>query len=136
MPKKMNAEGRPDFPVSISSKLMVGALLVCSVFALTLIFALRIYSSWKYADDLDQVSGIWAAMASDLSHGTFYRPLYSEALGYGGARYFPLHFVLLGELMRFGNIVTVGHLLDLTALLLLLAGGIQMTFAFWRSPDV
>jgi len=124
----MKAEECPVLPVGLSSKRLVGALLICSVSALVLILSLRIYSSWKYADDLEQTSGIWVAMASDFSHGTFYRPLYSQALGYGGTRYFPLHFVLLGELMHFGNSVAVWHLLDLTILFLLLAG----VYAFLR----
>ena len=128
MPKIIEAEKSPVVSTGARSNGLAAILLIGSVSVLAIVLTLRIYTSWKYADDLDQVSGIWAAMASDLLHGTFYRPLFSETLGYGGARYFPLHFVLLGALMHWGNIVTVGHLLDLTVLLLLLCG----VYAFLR----
>jgi hypothetical protein len=50
---------------------------------------------------LDQASGVWTSMAIDMAHGLFYRPLFSP-LGYGGTRYFPLHFVIHAGLIRLG----------------------------------
>lgn len=50
---------------------------------------------------LNYVSGIWLALANDLQHGVFYRELMTEG-GYGGTRYFPLFFVVIGAFMRLG----------------------------------
>ncbi len=50
---------------------------------------------------LNYVSGIWLALANDLQHGVFYRELMTED-GYGGTRYFPLFFVVIGAFMRLG----------------------------------
>src|SRR6266567_1087444 len=46
-------------------------------------------------------SSVWLAMAWDLAHGEFYRPVVSSA-GYGGTRYMPLLFVLYSGLLRIG----------------------------------
>jgi hypothetical protein len=121
-----------DFLAELSSIWLLRGLLVSSVFALALILTLRIFLSWKYADDLDHVSGVWAALAYDFSQGIFYRPLYSEAIGFGGTRYFPLHFVLHGTLLHFGNIIAMGRLLDFAAFVLLLVG----VYAFLRRYQV
>lgn len=56
---------------------------------------------WPAETYLDPASGTWTALAVDLAHGTVYRPLFGE-LGYGGTRYFPLHFLLQGALIRCG----------------------------------
>jgi len=50
---------------------------------------------------LNYVSGIWLALGNDLQHGVFYRELIAEG-GYGGTRYFPLFFVVIGAFMRLG----------------------------------
>jgi hypothetical protein len=50
---------------------------------------------------LSYLSGIWLALARDLAAGTFYRDLIGP-LGYGGTRYFPLFFVVIGGLLRLG----------------------------------
>jgi len=50
---------------------------------------------------LNHVSGVWIALAMDLSDGVFYRPILGEQ-GYGGVRYMPLHFVLHGGLIALG----------------------------------
>ena len=47
------------------------------------------------------VSGIWLTYADDFADGVLYRPLSSER-GYGGTRYMPLYFVLIGVLIRLG----------------------------------
>jgi hypothetical protein len=46
-------------------------------------------------------SGIWTALAWDLAHGDFYRPLLGPH-GYGGTRYMPLLFVAQAMLMHVG----------------------------------
>jgi hypothetical protein len=100
---------------------------------LTLLFGLRVFWCCKYAHTLDHASGTWSALAYDFSHGTFYRPLYAEQLGYGGTRYFPLHFVLQGSLMRLGvGAIAAGHLIEISSVLLLLAG----IYAFLRHHRV
>ncbi len=47
------------------------------------------------------VPGIWLTLATDLANGVLYRPVVSEG-GYGGTRYFPLHFVAIAGFMRAG----------------------------------
>ena len=50
---------------------------------------------------LNHVSGIWLALGRDLAAGLFYRHLISP-LGYGGTRYFPLFFTIIGGLLKIG----------------------------------
>ncbi len=50
---------------------------------------------------LNHVSGIWLALGRDLAAGLFYRHLISP-IGYGGTRYFPLFFTIIGGLLRIG----------------------------------
>lgn len=50
---------------------------------------------------LSHVSGIWLALGSDLSAGVFYREI-AGPMGYGGTRYFPLFFTIIGGLLRVG----------------------------------
>jgi hypothetical protein len=50
---------------------------------------------------LSYVSGIWLALGRDLSAGVFYRDLIGP-LGYGGTRYFPLFFTIIGGLLTAG----------------------------------
>jgi hypothetical protein len=74
------------------------------------------------AGHLDCVSGIWLALGRDVEAGHFYRPLISD-LGYGGTRYFPLFFLLIGGFLRLGaGILTAGWLASGVAALIL-AGG-------------
>jgi hypothetical protein len=47
------------------------------------------------------VAGVWLAHARDLRDGIFYRALVGPA-GYGGTRYFPLFFSIIGGFMRAG----------------------------------
>jgi hypothetical protein len=71
---------------------------------------------------LSHVSGTWAALAVDFARGELYRPVLS-ASGYGGTRYFPLHFVLHGWLIRAGlRPVAAGHAISLAAVAALVAG--------------
>lgn len=70
---------------------------------------------------LGHTPGVWIATAADLRDGIFYRPLFG-ADGYGGSRYFPLHFVVHAGLMRLGvEVRKAGYALDVvsTALLIL-----------------
>lgn len=50
---------------------------------------------------LNHVSGVWITLAVDLTDGVFYRPLFGPQ-GYGGTRFFPLHFLLHAGLIRAG----------------------------------
>lgn len=50
---------------------------------------------------LSYVSGIWLALGKDLASGVFYRDLIGP-LGYGGTRYFPLFFTIIGVLLKAG----------------------------------
>ena len=100
----------------------VRALLVVSTIPILLMTAIRIRACWANDSYLDQVSGVWIALANDLSHGIFYRPLFGP-LGYGGTRYFPLFFVLHAALMKLGSgAILTGRLLSVASTLALLAG--------------
>lgn len=71
---------------------------------------------------LNHVSGAWATLALDFARGEVYRPLISDG-GYGGTRYFPLHFVLHGLLIKLGlSPLVAGHALSIAALIALLCG--------------
>src|SRR4051812_43474390 len=60
---------------------------------------------------VNHVSGVWTGLAVDFAGGELYRPLISDA-GYGGTRFFPLHFVSHGVLIRAGlGPVAAGDLL-------------------------
>ena len=50
---------------------------------------------------LNYVSGIWLALGRDLASGVFVRDLIGP-LGYGGTRYFPLFFILIGSFLAVG----------------------------------
>ena len=56
---------------------------------------------WRGGMAYDATSGVWTALADDLAHGDFYRPVASP-LGYGGTRYMPLFFSLHAGLIRAG----------------------------------
>lgn len=96
--------------------------LVVSIIPIIVVTILRIHRCWANDAYLDQVSGVWIALANDLYHGVFYCPL-SGPLGYGGTRYFPLVFVLQAALMKLGgNPIVTGHLLSLASTIALMAG--------------
>jgi hypothetical protein len=81
-----------------------------------------VYRGWREGVALTPTSGTWIALAVDLRHGVFYRPMYGD-LGYGGTRYLPLHFVLHALLMKMGlGPVAAGHALEGIAGLGLLFG--------------
>ncbi len=98
------------------------SLLVISTIPILVITVLRIHRCWTNDAYIDHVSGVWIALANDLCHGVFYRPLYGP-LGYGGTRYFPLVFVLQAVLMKLGgDPIVTGHILSLAATLALMTG--------------
>jgi len=77
-------------------------LLVWAGSLVTLAGALHlVFWYWPGAVPLDVTSGVWTALAKDVSAGVLYRPLLGPA-GYGGTRYMPLFFVLHGALIRLG----------------------------------
>lgn len=103
-------------------RIALRSLLVFSTIPIVVITILRVHRCWANDAYLDQVSGVWIAMANDLCHGVFYRPLFGP-LGYGGTRYFPLFFVVHAGLVKLGgNLIVTGHLLSLASILALVAG--------------
>jgi hypothetical protein len=97
-------------------------LLVISLATLVLTTIAQVWVGWHADSMMDDIAGNWAALAADLKNGVFYRPLYGP-LGYGGTRYFPLHFVIHAGLMKAGlNVVVAGRLVELFSMAILLAG--------------
>jgi hypothetical protein len=89
---------------------------------LALLTLALVYRGWHEGVSLTPTSGTWIALAVDLKHGMFYRPMYGD-LGYGGTRYLPLHFVLHAVLMGLGlGPVAAGRALEGMAGLGLLLG--------------
>src|SRR5207244_895752 len=71
-------------------------------------------------------AGAFLALAIDLTHGIFYRPLVDET-GIGGTRYFPLVFVLNALLIRLGlNPVAAGRLIAIGAAVALVWGALRV----------
>ena len=72
---------------------------------------------------LTNESGIWSALAIDYAkHGVLYRPI-DGPLGFGGTRYFPLHVLAQGTLMRAGlGPVAAGYAIIFASAALLLGG--------------
>jgi len=101
-----------------SIRLLLGA----TTLVVGLLSVVRAAVFWSLEAYLDAVSGSWTALAVDLAHGTFYRPLFGP-LGYGGTRYFPLHFSLHALLIRCGvDPVAAGLALSAATTALLCAG--------------
>lgn len=97
--------------------------LLVSAIALVLLTIARMCTAWPNDSYLEHTSGTWVALADDLREGDFYRPVYSD-LGYGGTRYFPLHFLLHAVLMKLGfEPRLAGHLIALVSMIMVLAGG-------------
>jgi hypothetical protein len=107
-------------------------VLFVSLVLLVLTTIAQVWISWRTDFMMDDVAGVWTALAADLKSGIFYRPLYGP-LGYGGTRYFPLHFVIHAGLMKVGlQEVVAGRLIELVSLVMLLAG----TFLLLRGLGV
>ena len=87
---------------------------------MTTVFSICI--AFSGSSRLNHVSGVWLTLATDLVEGTFYRPLMSD-VGYGGTRFFPLHFTLHAILIKWGlPPLAAGYLLTLFATFLMLSG--------------
>ena len=79
--------------------------------------------SWAHGSQLGHVAGAWTTLAIDLSRGLFYRPLYSEGIGYGGTRYLPLYFALHAVVIRLiGHPIAAGFVVSFLSTALLLVG--------------
>jgi hypothetical protein len=106
--------------------------LILAAAAVAAITALRVSTCWRTDAYLDHVAGVWFALADDVRHGVFYRPLYGP-LGYGGTRYAPLVFILLAGLMGVARDPRLaGYALSLLSTVLLLGG----VYALMRSLSV
>lgn len=80
------------------------------------------YTAWRSDHWINPASGVLTALAFDLEHGVFYRPLLGP-LGYGATVYFPLHFAVQALLMRLGaSPIVSGRFLDTVAMVALLGG--------------
>jgi hypothetical protein len=81
----------------------------------------RVVAAILTQGEIDPGSEAWIALAFDASKGAVYRPLIDAEGGYGGTRYFPLQFLLHGELIRiFGNAILSGYAITLASLGILL----------------
>jgi hypothetical protein len=104
-----------------ANKLARSSLILAAAVLLLMVMS-RAATSWRTDANLDHVAGVWIALAADVKDGVFYRPLFGER-GYGGTRYFPLEFVLHGELLKLGGDPEItGYALSLLETLALLAG--------------
>jgi len=115
----IRTSARPEDAVR---KRILRSLLYAAAGLLILLTLARVYTGWRAGTALTPTSGVWTALAVDLKNGVFYRPLYGN-LGYGGTRYFPLHFVLHAALMEIGlGPEAAGHVLEAIACLTLMFG--------------
>lgn len=98
------------------------ALFVLTASVIVILTILRANAFWQNEAFLDDASGNWTALAKDLTEGVFYRPLQSPA-GYGGSRYFPLHFVLhAGFMTLLGDPIKSGQVVSALSMVLLMSG--------------
>jgi hypothetical protein len=98
------------------------SLLLLAAAALGVTTAARLPASWASGNALNHVSGAWMALAEDLAHGQFYRPILDPDLGYGGTRWFPLAFAAHAALRVAGlDLLTAGYALSIAIGLLLVA---------------
>lgn len=98
------------------------ALLIAVPVLIVVLTLLRADIFWRNEAYLDDASGTWTALAKDLTEGVFYRPL-SGPDGFGGSRYFPMHFVLHAGIMKvIGDPVRSGQALAALSMALLVAG--------------
>jgi hypothetical protein len=93
--------------------------------AIVLVLAATGLRAWRVLHthgQLRDASGVWCGLAVDYAHGTLYRPIVSD-LGYGGTRYFPLYFILHGELIKRGmDVLNAGYAVSAASMVLLIAG--------------
>jgi hypothetical protein len=114
------APGRSLTPNALVLALSAAAGLTVVVFVAHAVLAMR------GATYVGHVSGVWLGLARDFSDGVFYRPLLSDA-GYGGTRYAPVLFVLVGALMRAGlTPLAAGFLVQILTAAALVAGVVAL----------
>ena len=83
---------------------------------------------------LDKIAGTWTALAVDLANGEFYRPI-AGPNGFGGTRYFPLHFVLHAAAIKaHGDPVLSGQILALLSVSALVLGVYLLLHALGMPP--
>jgi hypothetical protein len=112
----------PRFSIDALTRVLIRFLLFTSLAILLVLTAANVWITWHNDAELTFGAGQWMALAADLKHGVFYRPLFGP-LGYGGTRYFPLHFVLQAGLMKAGlGLRLSGHLVELASIAALMAG--------------
>ncbi|HXN07380.1 MAG TPA: hypothetical protein VN944_09990, partial [Nitrospiria bacterium] len=98
-------------------------LLILLMAGSTSVYLLKIAVSILKGYNMDPVAGVWTGLSIDLARGEFYRPLFSESMGYGGTRYFPLFFSLQALLLKItGNPILAGQILNISTDILLLIG--------------
>ena len=96
-------------------------LLKVSIIACFAVVLTKIIFTFIYGSELSLVTGAWVGLAMDLRDGIFYRPLYSEATGFGGTRFFPLFFTIHALLMKVsGTTFISGYIISIFSGLLLL----------------
>ena len=104
--------------------------------ALGLVMALRMSVALSRGSRLTNESGIWSALAIDYAHGVLYRPLVGP-LGIGGTRYFPVHIMVQGELIRAGmGPITAGFAILLASTAGLLVGMFAVLRQFGVRPGL
>ena len=100
----------------------VRVLLAAAAGVAALLSLVRIFVFGSNQAYLDSVSGTWTALAVDLTKGVFYRPLLGPD-GFGGTRYFPLHFILHATVIKvLGDPVRSGQFLAAFSVFLLALG--------------
>jgi hypothetical protein len=108
--------------------------LIAAISLLLITTIIHAFLSWTNDAYLDHIPGVMIAMAYDLVHGVFYRPLIGP-LGYGGTRYFPLHFVLQAAMMKLGGgPIATGYLITLGGFVLLFSGTYALLRRYGTSP--
>ena len=97
-------------------------LLAGSALVVVILSGARAAVFWPTEAYLNTTAGVWTGLATDLANGVFYRaPLGPD--GYGGTRYFPLHFILHAGLMKvIADPVWSGFVMSGTSIALLIGG--------------
>lgn len=120
--RRANNEKTPTGGVSLSARILF--FVAAGIVVLTTLLRTAIW--WRTDAGISFASGVMITMASDLTHGTFYRSLFGP-LGYGGTRYFPLYFCLHALLLKLGMPVLLSaYLLSAASVVLLILGSYRL----------
>jgi hypothetical protein len=100
---------------SISRKLLLDP--TWQIFAVSTVcscyFIVKILLTIVDGEGLNHIDGAWTTLANDFKAGIFYRPLFSEEIGFGGTRYFPFFFILHALAMGIiDNPINSGHFIN------------------------